>query len=179
MRRLWVTLIVAALLAGGSAAFAYQQDAGRSLSPGAAAHRQLASSGRERLKDFWGKVQEKAAAIKENRAAARSLQRQLKEQIRQVRGLVGELRKNPAALSPEKVDAVRRALESVEGAHQVLQASGEDIKKYRDELKAARRQRDSEVFLGVLDGITELQEIRISAMKAILAEVSQLSETLK
>lgn len=164
--RKWIVFLLVAVFSLSGAAFAGNLYAKQGPSP---------AQGRAEL----GQIKEKAEVISANNKRIRELQAQLYRQVKEVRDLAGEVKKDPAHVDARKVARLRYLVSRLEQYREVLDASQGALAKRSFALGEAKAKRDPAAFLRVQEEIISVQEHRIKALEGLAADLAELSMELR
>lgn len=171
-------MVAAAVFIFGSVAFAQESDFKQGLFEQWARHQVLALRERGQLPDFASRVRQKVSIIKHNRSLIKNLQDQANQQIRQIKGRIAELRKNPKEMDRNKIAGISQLIKSIGLQQQALESTQRAISRQNALLRTAIKNRKPALFLQALEEIIAVQEKRIEALNEMLADLNRLSKEL-
>lgn len=134
---------------------------------------------KEQVKDFNQQIKEKNKIIKKNQEIIKRTQFKVNNQANRLKSLIGKIKENPGALDADKLNMIKNTTANINKSHQELKATEGMLSENSKNLKVSNKNRNSQAFLDNLENIIAIQEKRISALKALLADMERLKKQLE
>lgn len=176
MKKTLMVLITACLLIIGSAAFAQELYPTPDQSRENGRYSQV--NKKDQKKEFAASAKKKQDLIARQKSEIRDLRQKLNMQIKQIKTLVNNLKKQNTSLDAAKINTIKQTIVSVKEAHQALESTQEALKRKGGELSNARQHRRPEAFLKGLDGVIDIQQKRIDYLTRIATDLDRLISEL-
>lgn len=164
MKKLISILLIAGLLLTGSIAYAEgtEKDTGKRINS---------------FKSFVNDAKPQLDTIKENRQRISELSKEALELYKETKQKVRELLKSKDEISQAQVEAIKQSIDILVSDKKLLVGTKGDIFKNSVDLRAARKNKDSDAYKAALDKIIETQNERIGTLNKVIQDLRAIDIT--
>ncbi|WP_418790871.1 hypothetical protein [Phosphitispora sp. TUW77] len=171
MKKIISAILALLMLAFGTIAYAAQGNGQYGIGNGQ--DKEIRDSGQSR-----NMMRERAQLARANQSELTELKDEIRDKMRQIKNELKKLRRDPEALTEEKIAEIREKLELLRDDRAQLAGTYGLIRKETVRLRLHKRTMNYAGASQSFDSICEIQEERIKALKALSSDLDELLELL-
>lgn len=118
---------------------------------------------------YMDQIRDQIEEVLANRSQLAALRGQLVELREQTRDHLQELKNNSDGVTDAQLEAAQSIANQIKTAREALNATNDNMRQYRQELRTARRSRNFEGMIAAYNGVISVQEQRIQLLQQLVA----------